>query len=69
MAQELNNITLFDVNTEIEKIIDDYFLTKDIKKVKMYKESDIIDVIRECIDRPKGIVPDSVYKLIPNIQF
>ncbi len=26
-------------------------------------------VIRECIDRPKGIVPDSVYELLPDIRF
>ena len=69
MAQELGNIPLFDVDPEIEKIVDDYFLTKEIKKVKMYKESDIINVIQECIDRPKGIVPDSVYTLIPHIKF
>ncbi len=39
--------------------IDNYFLNR-------YQ---VERVIRECIDRPKGIVPDSVYDLLPDIRF
>jgi len=67
---ELGDIMLyFDVDTEIEHIIDEFFLTKTFKKVKMIREDDVMDVIRDCVDTPKGVVPDSVYEILPNIQF
>lgn len=37
--------------------------------IKMLKEDDVISVIRDCINKPKGIVPNSVYNLIPDIKF
>jgi hypothetical protein len=57
------------VDNETEEIIDNYFSTKEKKKINMLKESDVIVVIQECVNRPKGVVPDIVYELIPNIRF
>jgi len=62
-------IFLMDVDKDIEDDVDRFFDKKMITKSKMLKERDVINVIKDCVNKPKGIVPDSVYELIPNIKF
>jgi len=47
----------------------DLAMKKDFKSHKMIPEQLAIAIIRDCIDRPKGIVPDSVYATFPDIKF
>jgi len=65
----INAETYTNLHTEeLEQAIDKYF-NKDLKTMKMLRSDDVITVIKECIDRPKGIVPDGVYELLPGIKF
>ena len=58
------------VDDVLDREIDEYFDRHIVvKKSKMIKEQDVIKIIKDCVDRPKGIVPDSVYELIPDIKF
>lgn len=55
---------------EIEKIFDEYFGKKMNKNtMTLHREDNVIKIIKDLVDSPKGIVPDSVYELIPNIKF
>jgi len=60
---------MIDVDEKINEEIEEYFLTKEVNTCKMYKESDVIQIIKECVNTPKGIVPNIVYDLIPDIKF
>ena len=60
-------IPIFDLDEidELDKEVDIFLADNHpVKYDKMYKASDVIDVIKDCIDRPKGVVPNSVYDLL-----
>ena len=40
-----------------------------LKFQKMMSMKTAENLIRECVDRPKGVVPDSVYDIFPRIIF
>ena len=56
------------VDPVVDKKIDTYF--KQAKKLKKMLPKDEVEfVIKECINRPKGVVPECVYDLIPDLRF
>ena len=64
----LYNHTPSKVDEKFEAELDKH-LHKDVKTIKMLRIDEVTNAIRECVDRPKGVVPDSVYELIPDIKF
>jgi len=68
---ETNNTIMYPkTDFEIEKIFDEYFDKVRCKNtMKLHREDDVIKMIKDLVNSPKGIVPDSVYELIPNIKF
>ena len=56
-------VIVFDDDSD--KIVDEYFNTlPPPKTTKMLKQTDVIEVINDCIDSTKGVIPDSVYALL-----
>ena len=44
-------------------------ILRDFKSHKMITEAMAKLLIRECVNRPKGVVPDSVYEAFPGMTF
>jgi hypothetical protein len=52
----------------IESYIDYYFDQKPIKSKKMIKQEDVLRIIIDCINKPKGVIPNSVFEFIPDFK-
>ena len=35
---------------------------------KKIKEKDVVEIVKECIKSPKGVIPDIVYSFLPDIE-
>ena len=60
----------FDVNEKAEKEIDEYFESLPKKKtVKLLIPNKVERILKDCINKPKGVIPNSVYEIFPNFKF
>lgn len=45
---------------------------KEVRQTKEehhFTKEEVMLLVRECVNRPKGVVPDIVYQLLPDIRF
>ena len=60
----------FDVDKKAEKEIDEYFESLPKKKtIKLLIPNKVERILKDCINKPKGVIPNSVYEIFPNFKF